>query len=316
MTADNTNMIDYDQLPEQVKIIEVGPRDGLQNEPEFIETGKKIELVNRLTRAGCSTIEVTSFVHPKWVPQMKDAGEVFRSIDKAAGVAYSALIPNMKGFELAINAGLQEVVTIMSASESHNKKNINRSVSESLNDMEQINKTASENGVKVRSYIATSFGCPMEGDIPREKVLEITEALEQFGTYEISLGDTTGMLNPAQAYQICKLVRGKIKTASVAVHFHQYRGIEFANILAALQAGITVFDGAAGGLGGCPYAPGATGNVATETLVEMFDRMGIETGIDNEQIKECGLFARSLSAYYSDDQSCLNPNEGKEENNA
>ncbi|MGI6189251.1 MAG: hydroxymethylglutaryl-CoA lyase [Clostridiales bacterium] len=282
------------KLPEKVDIFEVGPRDGLQNQRDFIPTESKIELVNKLTAAGCQRIEVTSFVHPKWVPQMKDAKEVFSRIDKKEGVVYNALIPNLKGLELALEAGLQEVVTIMSASESHNKKNLNRSVDESLKEIEEINRIAAEKGVKVRSYIATVFGCPIEGDVPVEKVIDIALALEESGSYEISLGDTTGMANPIMAYEIPAMILERLKKASLAVHYHQADGIEFANILASLKAGITVFDGAAGGLGGCPYAPGATGNTATETMVDMFHRMGIKTGIDLDLINECGKFAKSL----------------------
>ena len=282
------------KLPEKVDIFEVGRRDGLQNQRDFIPTESKIELVNKLTAAGCQRIEVTSFVHPKWVPQMKDAKEVFSRIDKKEGVVYNALIPNLKGLELALEAGLQEVVTIMSASESHNKKNLNRSVDESLKEIEEINRIAAEKGVKVRSYIATVFGCPIEGDVPVEKVIDIALALEESGSYEISLGDTTGMANPIMAYEIPAMILERLKKASLAVHYHQADGIEFANILASLKAGITVFDGAAGGLGGCPYAPGATGNTATETMVDMFHRMGIKTGIDLDLINECGKFAKSL----------------------
>lgn len=288
-------MKSFNNFPDEVVIFEVGPRDGLQNQKEFIPTEQKIKLINKLTAAGCKKIEVTSFVNPKWVPQMKDAKEVYAGIEKKEGVVYSALIPNLKGLELALEAGLQEVVTIISASESHNRKNVNRSVSESLKEIQEINRIAAENNVKVRSYIATAFGCPIEGDVPEEKVIDIALALEEFGSYEISLGDTTGMADPIRAYKLPKILLGKLKHATLAVHYHQSNGIEFANILASLEAGVRVFDAAAGGLGGCPYAPGATGNVATETLVEMFHRMGIGTGIDLELIKECGKFAKSIS---------------------
>ncbi len=287
--------MDLQNKPKSVFIFEVGPRDGLQNEPEFIPTEKKIELVNMSSAAGCKKIEVTSFVHPKWVPQMRDARDVFARMKKKEGVVYSALIPNMKGLELAIESGLEEVVTMMSASESHNKMNLNMSVPRSLREIEAINKIAVENGMKVRSYIGTAFGCPIEGDIPVEKVVDVAAALEESGSYEISLGDTTGMANPLTAYSVPKLVSDRLRRAGVAVHYHRCGGIEFANILASMQAGITVFDGAVGGLGGCPYAPGATGNCATEVLVEMFERMGIETGIDLERIQECGEYAKKLS---------------------
>lgn len=282
-------------FPKRVSIFEVGPRDGLQPEPEFIPTEKKIELVNRLTDAGCQRIEVTSFVHPKWVPQMADAKAVVAGIRRKEGVTYNALIPNLRGLEIAIECGLKEVVTIMSTSESHNKKNLNMSREESLKEIEKINKVAKENGVKVRSYIATVFGCPIEGPMAPELALETALALESYGSYEVSLGDTTGMANPISAYEIPKMIKEKLTKASLAVHYHKYNGLEFANNLASLEAGITIFDGAAGGLGGCPYAPGAKGNCQTEVLVEMFHRMGIETGIDQEKIYSAGEYAQTLS---------------------
>lgn len=278
-----------------VEIVEVGPRDGLQPEPVFIETASKIKLINMLTEAGCKRIEVTSFVSPKWVPQMADAKEVFEGIEKRPGTVYNALIPNLKGLELALQCGLQEVVTIMSTSESHNKKNLNRSVAESLKEVEQINQIAKRHGVRVRSYIATVFGCPIEGATLPEKALEIALALESFGSYEISLGDTTGMANPDSAYAIPKMIAEKLTTARLAVHYHKYFGMEFANNIASYNAGIRIFDGAAGGLGGCPYAPGAKGNCQTEILTEMFRRMGVETGIDQAKIEEAGEYAQTLS---------------------
>lgn len=280
---------------EMVSIFEVGPRDGLQPEPVFIPTQKKIELVNRLTGAGCRRIEVTSFVNPKWVPQMADAKEVFQGIEKREGVTYSALIPNLRGLEMALECGLSEVVTIMSTSESHNKKNLNRSREESFLEIERINRLAGQEGVRVRSYIATVFGCPMEGAMDPALAVETALRLESFGAYEISLGDTTGMANPNSAYEIPKTILEKLTTAKLAVHYHKYFGLEFANNLASYQAGIRIFDGAAGGLGGCPYAPGAKGNCQTEVLVEMFHRCGIDTGIDLEKITEAGAFAQTLS---------------------
>lgn len=280
---------------DRVEIFEVGPRDGLQPEPVFIETAKKIELVNRLTEAGCNRIEVTSFVNPQWVPQMGDAKEVVQGITQKPGVVYSALVPNRKGLERALTWGLKEVVTILSASESHNRKNLNRSVAESLIEIEGINKTAKQAGVRVRSYIATVFGCPLEGAMDPKKALDIALALESFGSYEISLGDTTGMAHPESAYRIPKMIASALTKARVAVHYHKYFGLEFANNLASYHAGIRIFDGAAGGLGGCPYAPGARGNCATEVLTEMFRRMGIETGIDQKKIEDAGAYARTLS---------------------
>jgi len=291
---------------EKVEIFEVGPRDGLQPEPVFVETAKKIELVNRLTEAGCKRIEVTSFVNPRWVPQMQDAKEVVHGIFQKPGVTYNALVPNMKGFERAAECGLKEVVTIMSTSESHNKENLNCSVAESLRNVEEINKAAKQAGMKVRSYIATVFGCPMEGAMDPKKALDIALALESFGSYEISLGDTTGMANPISAYEIPKMIAGALTRARLAVHYHKYFGLELANNLASYNAGIRIFDGAAGGLGGCPFAPGAKGNCATEVLTEMFRRMGVETGIDQKKIEEAGEFAQTLSTllYKKDGMKC------------
>ncbi len=280
--------------PKQLEIFEVGPRDGLQNEKKFVPTESKLELIEKLIDAGCQKIELTSFVSPKWVPQMKDAKEVVAAIGERKGILLNALIPNMKGLELAIESGLKEVITIMSSSESHNKKNLNMPMADSLAQIKEINRKAAEAGLRVRSYIATSFGCPMEGAIPVETLVNIARELESYGSYEISLGDPTGMASPASSYEVCKAVKSALSEASVAAHFHRANGIEFANILAAMQAGITVIDGSVGGLGGCPFAPGATGNTATETIVDMFHRMGIETGIDAEKITECGVFARSL----------------------
>ena len=278
-----------------VEIFEVGPRDGLQPEPVFVETAKKIELVNRLTEAGCKRIEVTSFVNPKWVPQMRDAKEVIQGIVQKPGVVYNALVPNMKGFERAVECGLKEVVTIMSTSESHNKKNLNCSVAESLKTVEEINKAAKQTGIRVRSYIATVFGCPMEGAMDPKKALDLALAFESYGSYEVSLGDTTGMASPLSAYEIPKMIARALTKARLAVHYHKYFGLELANNLASYNAGIRIFDGAAGGLGGCPYAPGARGNCATEILTEMFHRMGVETGIDQKKIEETGEFAQTLS---------------------
>jgi hydroxymethylglutaryl-CoA lyase len=282
--------------PREVTLFEVGPRDGLQNEKPFIETEKKIELVNLLSKAGCSRIEVTSFAHPAWVPQMRDAVEVLAGIERLPGVVYSALVPNRKGFDRAAACGVPEVVTILSASESHNAANLNMSVAESLEEIRGIIGAAAAAGIRVRSYIATAFGCPMEGRVAPERVAEIAARLEEFGAYEISLGDTTGMAGPTSAWEVSHLVKSRLQRATVAAHFHQSSGMEFANVLASLMAGVDTVDGAAGGLGGCPFAPGATGNIATEHLVEMLARMGISTGIDAGKIMACGQYARALCA--------------------
>ena len=294
---------------EAVEIFEVGPRDGLQPEPVFVETAKKIELINLLTEAGCKRIEITSFVNPKWVPQLRDAAAVSQGITRKPGVVYNALVPNQKGLERALECGFEEVVTIMSTSESHNKKNLNCSIKETLKEVEEINKTARQEGVRVRSYIATVFGCPMEGVLEPKKALDIALALESFGSYEISLGDTTGMANPDSAYSIPKMIAAALTKARLAVHYHKYFGMEFANNLASYNAGIRIFDGAAGGLGGCPYAPGARGNCATEILTEMFRRMGIQTGIDQEKIEKAGAYAQTLSSLlHQKEADCVGSN--------
>ena len=296
--------MDGRHFPKQARIFEVGPRDGLQNEPHFIATEHKVRLTDLLVEAGCRQVEVTSFVHPKWVPQMADAEEVLARIPRQPGVLYNALIPNVKGLERAVAAGLTHVVTIMSASESHNSKNLNMSVSASLEAVAAINRAAAGRGVRVRSYIATAYGCPFEGQVPAERVADIAATLEEYGSYEISLGDTTGMAHPGSAFAVGRLVKSRLRRASLAAHFHQADGIEFANVLASLDAGIEVFDGAAGGLGGCPYAPGARGNIATETLVEMLHRMGIETGIDLQKLAAAAAYAKGLSAYLNAKETC------------
>jgi len=282
-------------VKEQIEIFEVAPRDGLQPEPEFIDTQKKIDLIHMLNDCGCKRIEVTSFVNPKWVPQMKDAKEVYQNIEKKPGVIYNALIPNLRGLELALDAGFKEVVTIISTSESHNMKNLNQSVEDSLKQIGEINRIAKSEGVRVRSYIATAFGCPMEGYEPAKRTLEVALALEAHGAYEVSLGDTTGMAGPDMAYDLSRKVKDAFTTANVAVHYHKYFGLEFANNLASYNAGIKMFDSAVGGLGGCPYAPGAKGNCATELLVEMFERMGVDTSIDREKINKTAEYAQTLS---------------------
>ncbi|MDR1535182.1 MAG: hydroxymethylglutaryl-CoA lyase [Planctomycetota bacterium] len=295
-------MVNFFQSIDAVEIFDVAPRDGLQPEPDFIPTSEKIKLIELIADAGCKKIEIASFTHPKWIPQMRDAKAVCNGITRREGVVYNALVPNLRGLELAMECGLDEVVTILSTSESHNKKNLNMSIDDSLREIEKINSVAGKNGVRVRSYIATVFGCPMEGNISREKAIELAMALEGFGSYEISLGDTTGMANPASAHTIPKTIKGKLSKAGLAVHFHKYHGLEFANNFAALQAGITRFDCAVGGLGGCPYAPGAKGNTQTEILVEMFSRMGISTGINLERIYAAGKYGQSLSTLLT--QAC------------
>jgi hydroxymethylglutaryl-CoA lyase len=280
-----------------VKIVEVGLRDGLQNEKKIIPTHVKRTVLEKLRGAGIRHLEVTSFVHPKWIPQLADAEELLEDLPHNPGGTYSALVPNAKGLERAKQYPLDQIAIFLSSSETHNVRNIKKSIEETFPILEPVVEEALKLKKRVRGYVSTVFGCPYEGEVPVKNTVNICERLFRMGVHEISLGDTTGMANPKQVYEMCKNVLETIDRASVAVHFHRSSGIEYANILASLQAGIRVFDGAVGGLGGCPYAPGATGNIATETLVEMLSRMGIETGIDPDRITACGEYAKSLSAY-------------------
>ncbi len=278
-----------------IRIFEVCLRDGLQNIPKFIPTYKKRVLLSLIASAGFDLIEATSFVHPKWVPQMKDAVEICNDFHLYPGRRFSALVPNYRGFELALEHGLKEVVTIISSSESHNKKNLNKSIAESLEEIERIGMLASSRGVKLRSYIATAFGCPMEGDVPEEKVIDIAEKLKRFGAYEVSIGDTTGMAVPEQVNGLMHRLVDSIGAENLALHLHQSpKHIEFDSILAGLESGITTLDAAVSGLGGCPYAPGATGNIAAEHLVRVLHANGYETGLDQEKVDLAALYANEL----------------------
>jgi hydroxymethylglutaryl-CoA lyase len=286
------------ELPKKVVINEVGPRDGLQNLGKFIPTKKKIEFVHMLRTAGCKRIEVTSFVSPKWVPQMADAREVLEAVRDERDVHFSVLVPNRKGLQEALRAGAKEVVGFMSASEAHNLKNVNKSVEQSLVELKEIACVGHQAGVKVRANIATAFGCEFQGMIPAQKVVYISESLEDAGMGGITLCDTTAIANPLHVYTLCKSVACALKKAFVGAHFHKKKGMEFANVLAALAAGIDFFDASCGGLGGCPFAPGVSGNIATEDLVDMFSRMGIETGINVEEIKKSADFAVRMQREY------------------
>jgi hydroxymethylglutaryl-CoA lyase len=278
-------------LPKSVTIVEVGPRDGLQNEADFVPTEQKIELINRLSEAGLRRIEITSFVHPKAVPQLRDSEEIVKRIERKSNIIYSTLIPNEKGLERALAAGVKEIALFVSASETHNQKNVKMPISESLGGFRNIAKEAIAHGIRMRGYIVTAFGCPYEGRIPEEKVESIVEEYKNLGVHEIALGDTTGMANPVQVSRMLEWIRPQLGEMSLALHFHDTRGVALANILAALQEGVTIFDGSIGGLGGCPYAPGASGNVATEDLVNMMEEMGIETGIELERLIDCAKYA-------------------------
>jgi len=277
-------------FPKYVKVVEVGPRDGLQNEPEFVPTSTKVEFINRLTKAGLKHIEVTSFVSPRWVPQLADSGEVFKQIEKPASGIYSALVPNAYGMERAIEAGTKHIAVFSAASETFNQHNINASVDESLNRIEKVMVRAKEHDLVVRGYVSTCFGCPYEGDVDPAKVSDLAQRLIATGVDEISLGDTNGVATPAKVFAVLDALLPHVDIDKVAVHFHDTHGRALANVSASLQAGISIVDSSAGGLGGCPYSPGATGNLATEDLLALLHDMGIETGVDLDQLIEVSLF--------------------------
>ncbi|MFV9833060.1 hydroxymethylglutaryl-CoA lyase [Bacillus stercoris] len=270
--------------PKKVTIKEVGPRDGLQNESAWIETKDKITWINQLSRTGLSYIEITSFVHPKWIPALRDAIDVAKGIDREIGVTYAALVPNQKGLENALEGGINEACVFMSASETHNRKNINKSTSETLRVLKQVNNDAKKANLTTRAYLSTVFGCPYEKDVPVEQVIRLSEALFEFGISELSLGDTIGAANPAQVETVLEALLARFPANQIALHFHDTRGTALANMVTALQMGITVFDGSAGGLGGCPYAPGSSGNAATEDIVYMLEQMGIKTNVKLEKL--------------------------------
>ncbi|KIN38154.1 Hydroxymethylglutaryl-CoA lyase [Bacillus subtilis] len=270
--------------PKKVTIKEVGPRDGLQNEPVWIATEDKIIWINQLSRTGLSYIEITSFVHPKWIPALRDATDVAKGIDREKGVTYAALVPNQRGLENALEGGIDEACVFMSASETHNRKNINKSTSESLHILKQVNNDAQKANLTTRAYLSTVFGCPYEKDVPIEQVIRLSEALFEFGISELSLGDTIGAANPAQVETVLEALLARFPANQIALHFHDTRGTALANMVTALQMGITVFDGSAGGLGGCPYAPGSSGNAATEDIVYMLEQMDIKTNVKLEKL--------------------------------
>ena len=269
-------------LPQHVRIVEVGPRDGLQNEKQVVPADTKLELIRRLAAAGLKAIEATSFVSPKWVPQMGDNTEVLTRVlaAPAPGVDYPVLTPNLKGFEAALAAGAKEVAVFGAASESFSQKNINCSIAESLERFRPVTEAAQAAGVKVRGYVSCVVGCPYEGEIAPDKVAEVAETLIAMGCYEVSLGDTIGSGNPVTVQRMLDAVMRRVPVTQLAGHYHDTYGMAVANIFASLQMGVAVFDASVGGLGGCPYAAGASGNVATEDVVWLLKGMGIDTGID------------------------------------
>jgi hydroxymethylglutaryl-CoA lyase len=284
----------FEHLPADVTIYEVGPRDGLQNEARMIPTDDKIMFIDALTDTGLRAIEITSFVNPRWIPQLADGAEVSRRIRRRPEVVYSALVPNRQGLDAAIGAGMREVAVFMSASETHNKKNVNKTIAATLAAFRDTVPPALAAGLKVRAYVSTVYGCPYEGAVDPARAVELCRELRALGCYQVSLGDTIGVANPRQVRDVLSRVLAEIPAAEVAVHFHDTRGTALANILVAVEMGITTVDSALGGLGGCPYAPGASGNVATEDVIYMLEGMGVHTGVDLDKLVLASRLASTL----------------------
>jgi hydroxymethylglutaryl-CoA lyase len=267
-------------FPSHASVIEVGPRDGLQSEPDFVPTEEKIALVNGLIEAGIRHLEVTTVVSPRAVPQLRDASEVLSGIDRTRGAVLTALVPNVRGAERAIEAGVDAIVGFMSASASHNRKNVNRSREESLAGFGEVCRIAETSGTAVFGAIATAFGCPFEGDVPIDDVVDIARRYRDMGITTVSLGDTTGMATPPLVHERCRALRAAVPEIDIALHFHNTRGVGLVCVFAGLLEGVTRYESSIGGLGGCPFAPKATGNISTEDLVYMLDECGVETGVD------------------------------------
>ena len=293
----------------KVTIVEVGARDGLQNESAKISTADKISFVNGLSAAGAPVIEVGAFVSPKWVPQMADTAEVLAAIERRPGTRYTALVPNLAGLDRAHAAGVTEVAIFAAASETFSKKNINQTIDESLATYAEVCERALALGMRVRGYLSTAFGCPFEGAVPPVAVARVAAALIEMGAFEVAVSDTIGIAHPGQVPQVVNAVAARVPIDRIALHFHDTRGTALANVMAALPLGITTFDASAGGLGGCPYAPGATGNLATEDLVYMLDGLGTATGINLAGLLEASAFIESKldhplpSRYYRADRA-------------
>ena len=278
------------QLPERVRIVEVGPRDGLQNEPQSVPTATKVELIERLADAGLPAVEATAFVSPKWVPQMADHAAVMQTLRRKPGVAYPVLVPNMKGFEAAVAAGVQEIAVFGAASETFSRKNINASIADSLERFAPVCEAARAKGVRVRGYISCVVGCPYEGEVAPAAVASVAAKLYAMGCYEMSLGDTIGTGTPGKVKRMIDAVARDVPVGKLAVHLHDTYGQALANLYAALELGVATADSSVAGLGGCPYAKGASGNVATEDVVYLLDGLGIETGVDLAKVFEAGRF--------------------------
>lgn len=276
--------------PERVKLVEVGPRDGLQSESRIIPAYVKLALIHRLSDTGLPVIEATGFVSPKWVPQLADAEEIMAGIDRAQGVRYPVLVPNMRGLERALAVGVEDIAVFTAASEAFNQKNINCSIDESIQRFLPVMETAAREGLRVRGYVSCVLGCPYQGEVALTEVARVAQRLVEIGVEEVSLGDTIGVGTPKRAREMIEAVSAKVPVERLAVHFHDTYGQALANILACLEMGVATVDASVGGLGGCPYARGATGNVATEDVVYLLDGLGVETGVDLKQLAAIGQF--------------------------
>jgi isopropylmalate/homocitrate/citramalate synthase len=274
----------------KVTVVEVGPRDGLQNERAAVSTADKISFIELLSDAGLPVIEVTAFVSPQWVPQMADAAEVFAGLRRRPGTRYGALVPNVRGLERALASGATEVAIFAATTDTFSRKNINQSVDESMETFRRVCEAARAAGVRVRGYLSTVFGCPYEGQVPVTTVIRRAEQLLELGVFEVALSDTIGVAHPGQVSSVLERVLETIPVGKVALHFHDTRGTALANVLASLPFGISTFDAAAGGLGGCPYAPGAAGNLATDDLVYMLEGLGVETGVSLAAVSRASRF--------------------------
>lgn len=281
-------------MNDSVRLVEVGPRDGLQNEKSIIAAADKIALIDRLSQTGLRSIEATSFVSPKWVPQLADAAEVFAGITRKAGISYPVLVPNEQGYERAVAVGATEVAIFTAASEAFNRKNINASIDESIERFVPVMARAKVDGVKVRGYVSTVLGCPYQGEVPVADVVRVALRLHELGCYEVSLGDTIGIGTPAKARAMLRAVAAAVPMPALAVHFHDTYGQALANLLACLEEGVRVVDSAVSGTGGCPYAKGASGNVASEDVVYLLEGLGMPTGVDLDRLVATGLWLSGL----------------------
>ena len=282
-----------ERMRDRVRIVEVGPRDGLQNEKSVVPTATKIGLIDRLSAAGNTSVEATSFVSPKWIPQLADAAEVYAAIQKFDGTDYPVLVPNLQGYERALAVGVREVAVFTAASEAFNRKNINASIDESVERFVPILERARNDGVRVRGYVSTVLGCPYQGEVDVRDVVRIARRIHELGCYEVSLGDTIGSGTPGKARALLRAVADEVPMSALAVHFHDTRGQALANVFACVEAGVRVVDASVAGLGGCPYANGATGNVASEDAVYMLHGMGFDTGIDLDALVATGQWISS-----------------------